>query len=129
MVRLRQFFTIMFFGVVLLIASQPVLAAPTPSDCPPGTPSNATCLKNPLQGGPVAAEDIIGIIIKGALSIVGALTLLMMVWGGFQWLTSAGNSEKVEAGSKTMLWAAIGVFLVFASYLILSTFTNLLTAP
>lgn len=122
MMRLRQFFIIMFFGVALFTIPQSVLAAATSTDCPP----KATCLENPL-GQKIEAEDIIGTIIKGSLGVVGALALLMMVWGGFQWLISAGNSEKIEAGSKTMLWAAIGVFLVFASYLILSTFTNLLT--
>lgn len=83
-------------------------------------------LQNPL-GSTVEATDIIGGIIKGALGIVGSLALLMLVLGGFRWLTSAGSSEKIEQGTKTMVWAVIGVFLVFASYLLLSTFTEYLT--
>ena len=51
----------------------------------------------------------------------------MLVWGGFEWLTSAGNDEKVKSGTQTMVWAVIGVILVFASYLLLSTFTDYLT--
>ena len=75
----------------------------------------------------IETTDIISTVIKTALGIVGALTLLMLVWGGFQWLTSAGNPEKVKSGMQTMLWAIIGVALVFSSYILLSTFTNYLT--
>ena len=53
---------------------------------------------------------VYGNIVKYALGLVGSLTLLMLVWGGFQWVTSAGNAEKVNKGSQTMIWAAIGAF-------------------
>lgn len=121
----RYYLTFLFVAASIVLLPGRVAAATAPasaSDCPKGS----TCLQNPL-GSRVEVTDIIGTIIKAALGVVGSLTLLMMVWGGFQWLTSAGNSEKIEAGSKTMLWAAVGVFLVFSSYLILTTFTNLLT--
>ncbi|TSC83673.1 MAG: membrane protein of unknown function [Parcubacteria group bacterium Gr01-1014_13] len=84
-------------------------------------------LENPLAGNVTEATTIISTAIKAALGIVGALALLMLVWGGFQWLTSAGNPEKVKSGTQTMIWAIIGVVLVFASYLVLSTFTSYLT--
>jgi hypothetical protein len=84
-------------------------------------------LDNPLEGNKTEVAVIIGAVIKAALGIIGALTLLMLVWGGFQWLTSAGNPEKVKSGTQTMVWAIIGVILVFASYILLSTFTDYLT--
>lgn len=84
-------------------------------------------LENPLAGDKTSVGAIISTIIKTALTIIGALALLMFVWGGFQWLTSAGNDQKVEAGTKTMLWAVVGIILVFASYVLLSTFTDYLT--
>src|SRR3989338_194507 len=92
----------------------------------PETGQEICSLENPLSSG-IEAADIIRIVITTALSIIGALTLLMLVWGGFQWLTSAGNPEKVKSGTQTMVWAIIGVVLVFASYLLLSTFTSYLT--
>ena len=87
-------------------------------------------LENPIglgQAGTTKATDIISVVIKTALGIIGALTLLMLVWGGFQWLTSAGSPEKVKSGTQTMVWAIIGVVLVFSSYILLSTFTSYLT--
>lgn len=97
------------------------------STCPPVVPGQCdkkSCrdLPNPLalSDKQISVPTILGNIIKGALGIVGSLALLMIVWGGFQWLVSMGNPEKVKSGLNTMLWAAIGLVLVFASYMLVS---------
>lgn len=77
-------------------------------------------LDNPLLNEVTEIPTIIGIIIKAALGIIGAITLLMFVWGGTTLVTSAGNPEKIKKGSSVMLWAAIGVLVVFGSYLIVN---------
>lgn len=62
------------------------------------------------------------------LGIVGALALLMFVWGGFQWLMSAGEEERVKAGTTTLRNALIGLLIVFSSWIgvnfIVSTLTG-----
>jgi len=63
-------------------------------NCPDGV-TDRICLENPL-GTKIKASEIIQTIISGALGIVGALALFMLVLGGFKWLTSAGNAERVE---------------------------------
>ena len=139
----KIFLTTILSLAILFIAADFSLAADpatTPSCASKAASEGGCCLEdngkeichleNPIgigQKGTTEASAIIGTIIKAALGIVGALTLLMLVWGGFQWLTSAGNAEKVKMGTQTMVWAIIGVLLVFASYLLLSTFTDYLT--
>jgi uncharacterized membrane protein YidH (DUF202 family) len=125
----------------LILLSVPVIVLAAPADdtqstgCVPGktaagTPIMVCSLNNPLSkiSGTTSVPQVIQIVIKAALGLIGGLTLLMFVWGGFQWLTSAGNEERVKNGSKTMLWAVIGLVLVFTSYFILSTFTTFLTS-
>lgn len=98
------------------------------ADCSdPNLPKGTVCLDNPLGKGVVDARQIIGIVIKGVLGIIGSISLLMMVWGGFQWLTSAGNQEKVKAGTQTMVWAVIGVLLVFSSFILVNALTDYLS--
>jgi len=63
------------------------------------------------------------------LSFVGLLAFIMFVWGGFTWLTSAGRSEQVESGKKTLIWATVGMILAFASFLILNLLVTALTTP
>ena len=98
----------------------------TTTNCMPTGQGGEICkLENPIPA--TEATDIIKIVISAALGIIGSFALLMLVWGGFQWLTSAGNPEKVSAGTQTMVWALIGVMVVLASYVLLSTFLDFLT--
>lgn len=86
----------------------------------------STCtLDNPF--GTTEVTVLIGTVIKAFLGIIGSLTLLMLVWGGFLWLTSAGNQDRISKGTKTMVWAVIGVILVFSSYILVNTLFGKLT--
>ncbi|TAK05125.1 hypothetical protein EPO33_04050 [Patescibacteria group bacterium] len=48
--------------------------------------------------------------------ISGAVALLMFVWGGFLWLTSAGSAEKVKQGQAVITGAVIGLLIIFGAY-------------
>ena len=113
----KLLFTI-FLSVLIFGGVAPTFAA----DCPAGR----ICLTNPL-GNKTEASQIIGTIIKGVLGILGSLALFMMVWGGFQWLTSAGNKDKIDKGTKTMMWSVIGVVVILSSYILVDTVLNAIT--
>ncbi len=121
-----------FFGVSLLWLPAQVFAD-TPAPTTPVATSSTTCpkgrqcLENPLKMKDLTIPSLIGTIIKVALGVIGSITLLMLVWGGFLWLTSAGNDERVQHGTQTMLWAVIGLAVVFSSYFLITTYLNLLT--
>lgn len=51
------------------------------------------------------------------LGMVGSVSLLMFIWGGFQWLTSQGESAKIAEGKKIMTTAVVGIIIVFSSYI------------
>lgn len=68
-----------------------------------------------LNDGVILAVRISQII----LGIVGSLTLLMFIYGGFTFLTSGGSSEKVSKGKNIIIAAVIGLIIVFSSYLII----------
>ncbi len=120
----------LFVASISLAATDSKKTTKTTSPCPDNLNRECLALENPIGSGKTGITDVnvlLGTLIKAALGIVGSLTLLMLVWGGFQWLTSAGNAEKVKKGTQTMIWAIVGVALVFSSYIILKTFTDLLT--
>lgn len=75
-------------------------------------------LSNPLKSSSI--PDLVGVIIKNLMSVLGGLALLMFVIGGFTWVTSAGNQEKVKSGMNTMIYAALGIMIVFASYMLVN---------
>ena len=88
-------------------------------------------LENPLalgkSGNATDVPTIIGTIINGIMGIMGAIVLLMVVYGGTTWLMSAGNPEKIKSGSQTILWALLGAVITVASYVILSKIMELIT--
>lgn len=87
-------------------------------------PALAVDLLNPLDpsgSNSTTATDprfIIGRLIKAGLGIIGTISLLIFIYGGWQILFSMGRSEKVKAGRDTMVYAAIGLMVIFASYAI-----------
>lgn len=82
-------------------------------------------LINPIgstKDNPQGYTDInllVGKAIKKALGLIGSIAFAVFVIGGFMWLTSAGNSDQIKKGTETMLWAGIGICIIFASYAIL----------
>jgi len=56
-------------------------------------------------------------IISKLLSILGAIALLVFIYGGFRWLTAAGNDKNIAAGKETLVWATIGIIVIFLAYI------------
>jgi type IV secretory pathway VirB2 component (pilin) len=76
-------------------------------------------ISNPLQAE--TWQELIGQIIKLLFSFVGSAALVMFVWGGFLWLTAAGEENRIKQGWSTMIWAAIGLIVIFGAYAFLNT--------
>jgi hypothetical protein len=74
----------------------------------------------PLPLSNISVAGVIGRLINALLGIVGALALLIFVWGGLSWMTAAGDSGKVDKAKKTLTWGALGLLAIFASYTILN---------
>lgn len=76
-------------------------------------------LTNPL--GTSDVRTIVGRVISASLSVVGSIALLMFVYGGFLWLTSRGDAKLVTKGKDTMMWAILGLVIIFSAYVIVRT--------
>ena len=106
---------------VLLTANLTALAeeeAGTSGQAPTGDSGYA--LENPLGNNASTVQLVIENIIKALLGLVGVIALIMFILGGFKVMTAAGDGKKVQTGFHTMLWAAVGLILIFASRLLLT---------
>jgi len=65
---------------------------------------------------PGEIPDIIARIIKVVLGLIGVLALIMFIYGGITWMTSGGNVEAVKRGKNTLVWAVLGLAVVFFAY-------------
>ena len=60
-------------------------------------------------------------------SIAAIVLIFMLLWGGFDWLTSEGDKEKVASARNKIMNALIGLLLftvAFAIFQVLGTFTG-----
>ncbi len=57
-------------------------------------------------------RDTIRRILNVILGFLGIITVVMVIYGGFVWLTAAGNDDNVAKGRHTLLWAALGAILI-----------------
>lgn len=70
-----------------------------------------------LKLGATPVPVLMGRIVKAILSIVGAIALLMVVYGAITMLISRGG-EGVKKGKDILIWAAIGSMVVLGSYVL-----------
>ena len=60
--------------------------------------------------------DLISTLIPYIFGITGFILLIMIVFSGFQMLTSAGNPKAMESGQKRLINAIIGFVIIFLAY-------------
>jgi len=65
-------------------------------------------------------ENIIGKVILTVLSLIGVIFLILMIYGGYLWMTAAGADEKIKRSQSMISSAVIGLVVVVAAYAISS---------
>ncbi len=83
------------------------------------------CIQEQMEaksGAAFSAEcDDVGVFIQLAINVgaylftfIGALALLVFVYGGFKMIISAGDSAKIKEGKDAMVAAVIGIVIAFS---------------
>jgi len=62
-------------------------------------------------------ETIINII-KWALGLLGLIAVIVMLYGGFVWLTSRGDEKKIDKAKRILLNGVIGLVIILVSWAI-----------
>ena len=71
---------------------------------------------------------IFSTIINILLFLIGAISVVMIVFAGFQYATSGGDAGKVTSAKNTILYAVIGIVVALLAYAIIRFVTNQLGA-
>lgn len=88
-----------------------------------GVPQDSTT--NPATRINTTVDNVINL-----LSIaVGIAAVIMLILGGFRYVTSSGNQETVKAAKNTITYALIGLVIVALAQLIVNFVLNKATQP
>lgn len=66
-----------------------------------------------------SVPNLVGRVIANVLGLMGALALLMFIYGGVMMLTAAG-SDRAKTGREIVVWTAVGLIVIFSSYVVVN---------
>lgn len=61
-------------------------------------------------------QDLVGTVLNAALTLVGLIFLVLMVYAGYLWLTARGEEEPITKAKKIIVSSIIGFVLVASAY-------------
>ena len=115
---------------IIIITILLLLASPILAEAQSSSQQSRTGIQGAFDGGMLdkvvdsgtgyksgqTPEMIIGAVIKTALSLVGMLFLVLMVYGGYLWMVDRGNNSQVEKAKGLISAAVIGLIIVLGAY-------------
>lgn len=69
---------------------------------------------------PVVIANIIRII----LGFLGIVAVIIVLFGGFKWMTAGGNDDKVSEAKQLIIQGIIGMIIIFSAFAIASFVVN-----
>lgn len=59
-----------------------------------------------------------------ALYIIGAISVIMLIWGGLRYILSGGDNKKITDAKNTILYAVIGLIIAVLAFSIVNFVLN-----
>jgi hypothetical protein len=81
----------------------------------------------PLANNCYSPGQAVNRAIRIAFILVGMLTVLAIVIGGYRYIMSRGDPKAAEAGKNAIKWGIIGLIVVLLAYMIVTVTTRLIT--
>lgn len=80
-----------------------------------------------LSGGQTGLRGLVLTIVNFFLTFLGLLAVVMVIYGGFLYVSSAGEEENVTKAKKILLYAVIGIILIVVSFALVNTILGVAT--
>ena len=93
----------------------------------PTCPAGTVCLPNPLGSG---ASDVLSLlyrVINYLVLIAAPIVSILIIYGAYQILFAAGDTEKFATGRKTILYAVIGYAIILIGFSLVYVIKEILT--
>lgn len=65
-----------------------------------------------------SVESLTGMVLTTVLSLLGVVFLILMVYGGYLWMTARGNEDQVKKAKSLITDTIIGLIIVLMAYAI-----------
>lgn len=92
------------------------------------TRAEASAATSVTIANPISTDDFTELVtnfLQWLLGIAGSIALLMLIYGGITYITSAGDQQKAETGKKIVMWTLFGLIIILASYSIIKVIEDI----
>jgi len=125
---MKKLLTAFLFSVLVLVPAMTTFAVGTydPTGRNTGLIFNNDRIANVdlATGDENSARVVIASVLNFVLFFLGILTTGMVIYGGFLYITAAGDDGKTETGKNIMTFSAIGIVIIFISFALVNTFLS-----
>lgn len=77
--------------------------------------------------GEASITEIIGRVIGVALSLLGIIFLILIIYSGYLWMTAGGDPKQVDKAKQVLINATVGLVITLSAYAISAFVFNMLT--
>lgn len=116
MKRIKKILAIFTLVLGLGLAPALTVSAVDPYEPCANNPDSSVC----KASGSDDIGDIITAVINTLLFIIGAISVIMLIVGGFRYTTSGGDQNNVKAAKDTILYAIIGLVVAFLAFAVVN---------
>jgi len=103
------------FAVLLVASSSHVMAQTAADVCLGVAAAGATCSEGSTG---TTVNTVVGLVVNILSVLVGIAAVIMIIIGGFKYVTSAGDSSNVKSAKDTIIYAIIGLVVVAMAQMI-----------
>ncbi|MBU2524777.1 pilin [Patescibacteria group bacterium] len=66
-------------------------------------------------------RNLIQTMLSFLLGFLGLVAVIMIIYGGILYVTAGGNEENATKGKKILMYAVVGIVIIFISYALVNT--------
>ncbi len=87
----------------------------------------SSTITNPIGCNKI--DECVLLVVNYVLGLAGVLALAAIVYGGFLYITAAGNQDRIEQGKHAIFYSIVGLVVIALSYAILTFVFRALSGP
>jgi hypothetical protein len=65
-------------------------------------------------------EDVVSSVINVITWVIGIIAVIMLIFGGIQYATSAGDEKKVTTAKNTIIYAVVGLAIALLAFVLVN---------
>lgn len=104
----------------ILVHHLQLLAVAATEDCGNKVQAVICASKTGIPGGNSDLGSVVGKVMRAVFGIMGSIAVVVVIFGGLQYVLSGGDPKRTARAKETILYAVIGIVISLSAYAVVS---------